>query len=49
MRAKQAFICEICVICEKSFFFEALCFNEDAEFNFPVFAPFLQSFKIWLY
>ena len=28
------------------FYFEALCFNEDAEFNDPVFAPLLQSFKI---
>jgi hypothetical protein len=25
--------------------FEALCFNEDAEFNDPVFAPLLQSLK----
>jgi len=38
---------EIC----KSFtalYFEALCFNEVAEFNDPVFAPLLQLFKIWL-
>jgi hypothetical protein len=27
-------------------YFEALCFYEDAEFNNPVFAPLLQSFKI---
>ena len=72
MRAKRAFICEICGICERSFwnfmallgicksfttevtkeytkfaklYCEALCFNEVAEFNDPVFAPLLQSFK----
>jgi len=28
------------------FYFETLCFNEDAEFNDPVFVPLLQSFKI---
>jgi hypothetical protein len=27
-------------------YFVALCFNKDAEFNDPVFAPLLQSFKI---
>jgi hypothetical protein len=27
-------------------FFKALCFNEDAEFNDPVFAHLLHSFKI---
>jgi hypothetical protein len=26
------------------FYFKALCFNEDAEFNDPVFAPLIQSF-----
>ena len=28
------------------FNFEALCFNEDAEFNDPVFVPLFQSFII---
>jgi hypothetical protein len=28
------------------FYFKALCFNEDAEYNDPLFAPLLQSFKI---
>jgi hypothetical protein len=28
------------------FYFEALCFNEAAEFNDPVFAPLFLSFKI---
>jgi hypothetical protein len=31
------------------FYFEALCFSEDAKFNDPVFEPLLQSFKIWLH
>ena len=44
MRAKRASICEIC-----EFHFEALCFNEDAELNDPVFAPLLQSIKIQFY
>ena len=28
------------------FYFETLCFNENAEFGDPVIAPLLQSFKI---
>jgi hypothetical protein len=31
------------------FYFEALCFNEDAEFNDPVFAPLPELFKIRLH
>jgi hypothetical protein len=44
----KSFTTEVTKECAKfaKFYFETLCFNEDAEFNGPVFAPLIQSFKI---
>jgi hypothetical protein len=44
----KSFNAEVTKECAKfaKLYFEALCFNEVAEFNDPVFAPLLQSFKI---
>ena len=44
----KSFTAEVTKECAKfaKLYFEALCFNEDAEFNGPVFALLL-SFKIW--
>jgi hypothetical protein len=47
----KSFTAEITKECTKfaDFYFEALCFNEEAELNDPVYVPNFQSFKIQLY